>query len=144
MNPIAIVIIGFLLLEGANVAALYFFPDSKQANSVGVFSAWERSKADPELHRFVRYLVNWVAGTKLIFLLLLIVILATAGERTLIAAGLAMAVSIASFFWRLFPLVGRMDQAGQVEPPGYSRMLGRMILAMVMLFLGAAVWTALE
>jgi hypothetical protein len=45
-------------MEAANVVALYFFPDSKFANSVGVFKAWERSKQDPGLHDFARYLVN--------------------------------------------------------------------------------------
>jgi len=45
MTFIVIAIIGFLLLESTNVAALYFFPDSKFANSVGVFKAWEKSKA---------------------------------------------------------------------------------------------------
>ena len=63
-----IVILAFILLEFSNVLALYFAPGSKYANAVGVFSAWEKSKQDPEIHDFVRYLVNWVAGAKLIFL----------------------------------------------------------------------------
>ena len=58
MTFIVIVIIGFLLLESTNGVALYFFPDSKLANSVGVFKAWEKSKGDPEIHNFVKYLVN--------------------------------------------------------------------------------------
>jgi hypothetical protein len=39
MNIIAIAIIGFILLKGTNVVALYFFPGSRYANSVGVFKA---------------------------------------------------------------------------------------------------------
>jgi hypothetical protein len=71
---VKIVILGFILLEITNVLALYFKPGSKKANAVGVFSAWERSKQYPEIHDFIKYLVNWIAGTKLIFLLLLGVI----------------------------------------------------------------------
>ncbi len=69
MTIIEIVISGFILLELSNVVMLYFAPGSKNANAVGVFSAWEKSKQDPEIHEFVKYLVYWVAGTKLIFLL---------------------------------------------------------------------------
>jgi len=47
--------------------------DSRMFNSIGVFNAWEKSKADPEMHNFVKYLTNWVAGTKLIFIALLLV-----------------------------------------------------------------------
>ena len=39
MNIIMFVTIGFLILEATNVVALYFFPGSKFANSVGVFKA---------------------------------------------------------------------------------------------------------
>ena len=98
MNIITIVTIGFLILEAANVVTLYFYPGSKYANGVGVFQAWEKSKRDPEIHRFIKYLVNWVAGTKLIFIWLLIVILIAADDRTLLFAGIALVISIASFF----------------------------------------------
>lgn len=137
MNIIAIAIIAFIVLEATNVVALYFFPGTKYANSVGVFNAWEKSKQDPEIHDFVRYLVYWVAGTKLIFILLLIVILLTADEQTLLLTGAALVLSIASFFWRLFPLIRKMDRDGQIEPPKYSAVLGWMILAFILVFLGA-------
>jgi hypothetical protein len=139
MNIIAIAIIAFILLEATNVVALYFFPGTKYANSVGVFKAWEKSKQDPEIHDFVRYLVYWVAGTKLIFILLLIVILFTADEQTLILTGAALVVSIGSFFWRLFPLIRKMDRDDQIEPKRYSVVLGWMILAFIMVFLTAIV-----
>ena len=135
MNLITIVTIGFLILEATNVVTLYFFPGSKLANGVGVFSAWEKSKSDQEIHNFVKYLVNWVAGTKLIFILLLIVILYVADDQTLILAGIAMAISIASFFWRLFPLIRRMDRDGQINPKNYSVALGWMIAAFILVFL---------
>ena len=137
MNLITVVTIGFLGLEVANVAALYFFPGSRYANAVGVFNAWEKSKADPEIHDFIKYLVNWVAGTKLIFLLLLIVILFTADDQTLVYTGVALVISIVSFFWRLFPLIGRMDRAGQITPKNYSTVLGGMIASFILVFAAA-------
>ena len=137
MNAITIVTIGFLILEATNVIALYFFPDSKLANSVGVFKAWEKSKQDPEVHNLVKYLVNWVAGTKLIFILLLIVIVYTADQKTLLLTGVALVISISSFFWRLFPLIRKMDRDSQIEPKNYSAVLGWMILAFVLVFVVA-------
>lgn len=137
MNIIKIVIIGFIFLEFTNVIALYFFPDSKLANSVGIFKAWEKSKSDPEMHNFVEYLVNWVAGTKLIFILLLIVILYTADEQTLILTSVALAIAIASFFWRLFSMIRKMDRDEQIDPKNYSAVLGWMIFAFILVFLAA-------
>jgi len=103
------------------------------------FHAWEKSKADPEMHRFARYMVNWVAGTKLIFLLLLVVILLTGNEQTLRLTSAAMALAIASFFGRLFPLVRQMGREHEITPTNYDRMLGWMIGAMVAAFILAAV-----
>ncbi len=137
MNAITIVTIGFLMMEASNVIMLYFFPDSRYANSVGVFKAWEKSKQDPELHDFMKYLVNWVAGTKLIVILLLIVFLLSAREQTLVLTAAVMVISIASFFWRLFPLIRAMDQNDQIEPKNYSTTLGWMILIFIASFLGA-------
>lgn len=134
MTLLMIVIAGFLLMEVANVVALYLFPDSKLANSVGVFNAWEKSKADPEIHNFVKYLVNWVAGTKLIFILLLAAILITADEQILLLTGIALILSIAVFFWRLFPMMRRMDRDDQISPKNYSSVLGWMILGMIIAF----------
>ena len=129
--------IGFLILEASNVIALYFAPTFKYANAVGVFKAWEKSKADPDVHNFVKYLVNWVAGTKLIFILLLIVIVATGTDQTKIFTGVVMVISIATFFWRLFPLIKQMDSDGQIQPAGYSKGLWFMIAGMIVIFAAA-------
>jgi hypothetical protein len=128
-------------MEASNIITLYFFPGSKFANGVGVFKAWEKSKQDPELHDFVSYLVNWVAGTKLIIILLLIAILLTTRGQSLVFTGIAMAVSIASFFWRLFPLIRKMDRNDQIEPKNYSATLGWMISIFIASFLAAIVIT---
>lgn len=141
MNWISVVIIGFVLLEASNVAALYFMPESKKANAMGVFKAWEQSKQDPAVHDLVRYLVNWVAGTKLMFLALLLVILLTADAEGLFYTGIAMVIAISSFFWRLFPLARKMDREGQLDPAGYSSLLGLMIAGMLLVFLVAIVVT---
>ena len=135
IHALAYISIGFLILEATNVVALYFFPGSKYANSVGVFKAWEKSKRDPDIHNFVKYLVNWVAGTKLIFIMLLIVILYVADDQTLLFATMALVISIASFFWRLFPLIRKMDREGQINPKNYSAVLGWMIFAFILIFL---------
>ena len=139
MSIISFAIIAFLLLEIMNVITLYFFPGSKYANSVGVFKAWEKSKDDPEIHNLIKYLVNWVAGTKVIFILLLITILLTADVQDLYLFGIALVISISTFFWRLFPLIRKMDLEDQIEPKNYSVVLGLMIISMISIFLIATV-----
>ena len=89
MRVLTWVFVAFGLLGLMNVAVLYRAPGSRKANGVGVFTAWEKSKADPEVHLLVRYLVYWVAGVKVIFLALLAVIVVTGAERTKTAAGAA-------------------------------------------------------
>lgn len=143
MDALSLVIIGFIVLESANVLTLYFNPGSKNFNGVGVFKAWEESKSYPEIHNFVRYLVYWVAGTKLIFILLLLVILLSAEADTRLLASAALVIAIASFFWRLFPLIRRMDRDDQLEPRNYSSVLGLMILAFIFVFLAAILVTLL-
>jgi hypothetical protein len=70
-------------------------------------------------------------------MLLLIVILITADDQTLILTGIALVFSIAAFFWRLFPLIRKMDRDFQIDPKNYSVVLGWMILAIILLFLMA-------
>jgi len=129
----------FLLLETANVLALYFAPGSMRFNAVGVFGGWETSKADPDLHAFVRYLVFWVAGTKVIFIGLWLVILTTAGPTTQLVASVVMVPAIATFYWRLFPIVRDLDRRGKVRPTGYSTVLGWMIGGFIAAFVVAIV-----
>ncbi len=124
-----IVITGvFLLLETANVLALYFHPGSDKFNALGVFRAWEASKDHPEIHDLVRYLAYWVAGVKLIVIVLVVAILAFGDDRMRVIAVGALILSILSFFWRLFPLARAMDARSQLNPPGYAKVLGGMIV----------------
>lgn len=139
MHVLTAAIVIFGLLELMNVGVLYLAPGSRKANGVGVFTAWERSKADPQVHQFVRYLVYWVAGTKLIFLGLLAVVLITGTEQTKAATSGVLALSIGVFFWRMYPVARQIDSDGNMRPVGYSRTLGVMIAAMVAVFaIGAA------
>lgn len=143
MNVLTIAIIIFIILESLNVATLYFNPGSRIGNGLGVFNAWEKSQRDPEMGPFVRYLVYWVAGTKLIFIALLIVILLTAGESTLLLTSVAMIAAISSFFWRLFPIMRSLDAEGHITPTGYSGTLALMIAGFIGLFAIALLWSLL-
>lgn len=128
---ISIAIIMFAVLEALNVLMLYFMPSSKMGNGVGVFDAFEESKTDPKIHALVSYLVNWVAGTKIIFILLLLVIVLTGTMLTKILAAVAMIFSVATYFWRLHPAIKQMDEAGWISPKGYSKTLGIMIISIM-------------
>ena len=139
MSFVQIVVALFMLLELSNVLALYFAPGSKYANAVGVFTAWEASKRDPEIHNFVRYLVYWVAGAKLIFLCLLGVIVLYGDAQVQRMSLVALAIATASFYWRLFPLIRSLDKRGQIEPKNYSMVLGIMIFVFVVVFVVGAI-----
>ncbi len=134
MNIIKLAIICFCIIEIVNVIALYFFPNTKKVNGMGVFKTWERSKQDPEMHDLVKYLVNWVAGTKLIFIMLMMVIVFTGDEQALSFTGAALIISISSFYWRLFPLIRKMDREDLIDPKNYSSVLGWLILSFIIVF----------
>ena len=144
MLVLTIIVSIFLALELANVLALYFHPDTDKFNALGVFKAWEASKEHPPIHDLVRYLAWWVAGTKLIFISLMIAILAYGDARLRVIAVGALVLSILSFFWRLFPLIRRMDRDSQLTSGGYSKVLGLMIAAFVLALAVAGVTGMLE
>lgn len=134
MNILTITITIFLLLESMNIATLYFKPESKKGNGIGVFNAWEKSKQIPEVHELVKYLTYWVAGTKLIFVGLLIVIIATGSYETQLLTVGILILSIMSFFWRLYPMIKAMDKRNEISPIGYSKTLGIMITSFITVF----------
>ncbi len=137
MDILAIAIILFAVLETSNIIMLYFTPGTKRGNGAGVFNAYEKSKSDPETHALIRYLINWVAGTKLIFIALLVVILFTGSYLTRICSVGSLILSISSYFWRLHPLIKKMDNDGYITPRGYSKTLGIMILCFMLVFIAA-------
>lgn len=132
MNLITLIIfIVFIVMEVLNVLTLYFSPGSKTANSAGIFKAWEKSKNDPEIHNMVKYLVYWVAGTKVIFISFLIVVIIFGDFLTQNISIIALIISITTFYWKLFPLIRKMDKNDQIRPKGYSKVLGFMISGMI-------------
>ena len=86
------------------------------------------------MHALVSYLVNWVAGTKLIFIVLLIGILITGNAATKVFTAIALIFSIMTFFSRLYPVLRTMDERGELTPRGYSRTLRTMIIGFIVTF----------
>jgi len=129
------VIIGFLLLEISNVIVLFFIPDSKQAHGMGMFPAWEKSKSDPDVHNLMRYLTIWVAGSKLIIIALLIVLLIWGNKQLITLAGFALVISMSPFYFGLFPAMQKIDKNNQVDPKGFSVRLGFTITVLIMALL---------
>ncbi len=129
----------FIIMEIANVTTLYFNPDTKLFNGMGAFKIWDKIKDDEQYGDFARYLVNWVAGTKLIFIALLTVILFFGSDQVKVISSGAMVLSIASFFWRLFPIIRRIDLEGMIDPQNYHKTLAIMIVSFMGMFLAALV-----
>jgi hypothetical protein len=138
MDVLSVALIAFGTLELLNVLALYLAPGTRRGNALGVFRAYEQSKRDPEVHALVSYLIDWVAGTKLIFIVLLIGIVLTGSPATKVFSGIALMFSILTFYSRLYPAITKMDRAGQIVPRGYSRTLAIMIAGFIVVF-GVAV-----
>lgn len=129
MDLLSVAILVFIVMESANVAILYFWPGSQLGNGVGVFNAFHNPQ-DEEHKLFASYLVNWVAGVKLIFIFLLAVILAIGTEEVRVWAVVAMILSIATYFWRLHPIIQKLG----ITPKGYSKALGWMIAGFMGMF----------
>ena len=136
MDVLSVAILIFILMESANVAILYFWPGSRLGNGVGVFRAFHTSESE-EQKLFASYLVNWVAGVKLIFIFLLAVILAIGTQQVRLWAVVAMILSIATCFWRLHPIIRKLDAVGGIVPKGYSKALDGMIAGFLVLFTAA-------
>ena len=134
MNILSIAIIIFCIMELGNVLILYFMPDSRLGNGVAVFDSWNDVKEDKALNLFSHYIAYWVAGVKLIFIFLLIVVLLTGTEITRVWAVVAIILSIATYFWRLHPIIKELDKMGKITPKGYSKTLGLMITEFLIMF----------
>jgi uncharacterized membrane protein len=135
MNIMEIGILIFISIETLNILLLYLAPGMKMGNAVGVFNAWEKVQQDEEIRSFAHYMTSWVAGTKLIFILVGAVVIIWGNIETQIATAAALVVSISSFFWRLYPAIKKMDKKGQLDPKGYSKTLLAMIVTFIAGFL---------
>ncbi len=139
MDILSFAIICFVVMELANVLILYFKPDFRKGNGVAVFKFWEKSKQVEEYHLFAKYMKNWVAGCKLIFIVLLLVILFNGTETLKLYAVMVMILSIASYYYGLDPIIKKLDEMDEIQPKGYSKTLERMITGFVCMFLLAIV-----
>ena len=143
MTFLIVVMIAFLLLEISNVFVLFFTPDSEQAHGMGMFPAWEKSKSNPDVYNLMRYLSIWVAGSKLILIALLIVILVWGGKQLTMIAGFALVISMLPFYFGLFPAMRRIDERSQVDPKGFSLRLGFTITALILALLVGSILAVL-
>ncbi len=116
---------------------LYFKPDTFIGNGVGVFNFWNKSKEDEEAHLFARYMTNWVAGVKLIFIALLLVIVVYGSDLLKILSLAVTTISISTFYIRLYPIMKRLDVMGKITPKGYSKALLFMITVIMAVMIGA-------
>ena len=134
MNILDIAIIVFVIMEAANVIILYFFSDSRLGNGVAVFNTWFNAKNQKDMELFAKYMTNWVAGTKLIFIVLLIVTLFTGSEFTKLLTVLVMILSIGTYYFRLNPIIKKLDDMNEITPKGYSKTLFLMITGFIIMF----------
>lgn len=130
MNILQIAIIVFTFIECLNIMILYGKPESTIGNGVGVFNAFHQLKNND----FVKYLINWVAGTKLIFIMMGIVAVAFGNKTVHLFSVIALIISILSFYWRLFPIIKKLDKKGEITPKGYSKTLNLMIVSFLSMF----------
>ena len=135
MTFLIMVMIGFLLLEISNVFVLFFRPDSRQVHGMGMFPAWETSKNNPDIHNLMRYLTIWVAGSKLILVALLTVMLIWGDKQLITIAGFALVISMLPFYFGLFPAMKKIDKSDQVVPKGFSMRLGFTITVLILALL---------
>ena len=127
----------FSSIELLNILMLYAKPEAQYGNGVGVFKACEESKENPMVHMFIRYLVLWVAGTKLIFVGLIIIIILYGNWITQIAAVIVLLLTTSTFFVRLYPIIKIMDKQKELTVKGYSKKLALMISFFLLMFLSA-------
>lgn len=139
MNILQIAILIFVVIESLNVLTLYFNAGSRIGNGLGVFNAYELAEKDEIVGPFVRYLIDWVAGAKLIFVMVGIAVLFSTEPLVHMLVVIAFIVSILSFYYRLFPTIKRLDEKGQITPKGYSKTLNYMIIGFLTMFVAALV-----
>lgn len=127
-------IIFFVLMELTNVIVLYFKPQFPYANGIAVFDSYEDSKSDEAMYLFTRYLKNWVANVKLIFIVLLLVIVVFGDETLKVASVIVLILSILVYYISLHPLIKKLDNMGKITPKGYSKVLFMMITTFILIF----------
>ncbi len=139
MNVLSIAILIFIILESANIIILYFFPEFKLGNGISVFNEYFNTQKNESSGLFVKYLVNWVAGSKLVFVALLFVVLFLGNDFIKIHSLAFMCVAVSSYYFMLHPIVKTLDENGDITPKGYSKTLFITITSFIVIFILAIV-----
>ena len=134
MNLLQIAITFFVFIEILNIMTLYFSPGASYGNGVGVFKAYHECQKDEKVFSLVSYLVNWIAGAKLIFIMIGLVVVIFGNEMTQIGTVVALIISISSFYFRLYPAIKKLDEDGEVTTKGFSKTLNYMIVIFLVMF----------
>lgn len=129
----------FVVMELSNILVMYFKPNFKYGNSMNTFKQWYKAQEKEPERLFVKYMVNWVANCKLIFLALLVVVVLLGNEIITVCAVMATILSIAIYFVTLHPIIKQLDEMEEIQPKGYSKTLALTIGAFMVMFSGALV-----
>lgn len=140
MNFLQIVILIFCILESLNILVLYTRPSLTQGNGLGVFKPFHDLQSDKDAALFVKYLINWVANVKMIFVALLIVILIFGDKQVQFYAIVANTISTFMYFITLHPIIKAFDKEDKLVIKGYSKTLGIMIATFILMFLTAIIF----
>lgn len=124
----------FVVMELSNVLIMYFKPNFKYGNSMHTFKQWYKAQENEPEKLFIKYMVNWVANCKLIFLALLVVVTIFGNEIITVCAVIATIVSIGIYFLSLHPIIAKLDKMGEIQPKGYSKNLALTIGAFMGMF----------
>lgn len=144
MKIIYLVLLIFTFLELLNIIILYFFPDSTKGNGIAIFKQYETLKKDDDSASLIAYLVNWVANSKLIFIALLIVILLTGSEETILYSVVVLTISILAFYWRMYPIIKSIGKKGGLVEKNYAQKLAITIAFFVGMFVTALLFYILS
>lgn len=134
-----VAILIFIVLELSNVIIMYFKPDFKYGNSMSVFNEWSLSKNEEKRYLFNKYMINWVANCKLIFILLLFVIMILGSVELKEISVAATVLSIGIYFITLSPIIKVLDHLNMIKHKGYSRKLNIMISGFMIMFVVALI-----
>lgn len=134
MNILDYVIIAFILMEFSNVCILYFKPQFKYGNGIAVFDSYRAAEKNKAMFLFVKYLKNWIANVKLIFIVLLLVIVIHGDDTLKVYSVIVLIASIFAYYISLHPLIKKLDDMGRISPKGYSKTLFWMITSFIIMF----------
>jgi hypothetical protein len=111
----------------------------KKGNGIGVFKVLSEVDETDQMFALIKYLANWVANVKVIFIVLAITIVIFGSETTQFYAVIALIFSIFLFYVTLFPILKKLDDENMLTPKGYSKTLAYTILSFLLMFITAII-----